>query len=312
MPAPAASPAGPELARLGAAEFCDAARKATVLAKLTPGHKALRGDGQGTGWRHEVVDGHIVSPAARGPLLTLLLPPAVGARGGGAQGRGAHRRAARAAGRASRCLLLLPCRCCPPALIPPCLLITPAPAVGFLGDGANDAPALRNADVGISVNGGSDIAKARRGCVLQSWAQGRPCAGTASGADVPPGPHMWHPPPMSNCDPSPRREGPSPHPSPLDSPPGRTPPTSSCSRSHCWCWRRAWCAGASRTGGCGRSYAAVRRAGGSSGTAVPDHARLPLITLGAPHLPPTACACAAVLVQQHDQVHQDDGIFQLW
>ncbi len=38
--------------------------------------------------------------------------------------------------------------------------------VGFLGDGINDAPALRDADVGISVDSAADIAKESSDIIL--------------------------------------------------------------------------------------------------------------------------------------------------
>jgi magnesium-transporting ATPase (P-type) len=39
-PGPLLHNSGPELAQLGAVEFCDAARRCSVLGKLTPGQKA--------------------------------------------------------------------------------------------------------------------------------------------------------------------------------------------------------------------------------------------------------------------------------
>ena len=38
--------------------------------------------------------------------------------------------------------------------------------VGFLGDGINDAPALREADVGVSVDTGADIARESADIIL--------------------------------------------------------------------------------------------------------------------------------------------------
>ena len=197
--------AGPELARLGASEFCEAARRATVLAKLTPGQKArpraaralpASEGGSGVGLHPRLV--HLASRAAAAgpPLLVatsgcalpgLPLPHTAGACGGGAQGGGAH-------GCVPRGLLVLACHwpvldstthtclhACHRALRT--LLVHAAAhiAVGFLGDGANDGPALRNADVGGRSR--SPGLRGRPRCALDSrWPA---AAGPARACDPP-------------------------------------------------------------------------------------------------------------------------------
>lgn len=56
--------------------------------------------------------------------------------------------------------------------------------VGFLGDGINDAPALRTADVGISVNSASDVAKGASHIILLQKSLGVVCDGVSEGRAI--------------------------------------------------------------------------------------------------------------------------------
>jgi P-type Mg2+ transporter len=56
--------------------------------------------------------------------------------------------------------------------------------VGFMGDGINDAPALRTADVGISVNTAADVAKGASHIILLKKSLGVVCDGVEEGRKI--------------------------------------------------------------------------------------------------------------------------------